>query len=932
MPTTLFTTLFTRIEAQAHSKVALVTCNLRLAQELRQQYDLHQASQGKTTWPEISFITFSQWQDLTWQSCLQQSVFLPVLRSHLDQYRDHKVLSKKQTAVLWQEVLENHTDDPLLNTASAVNLAMDAYDRLYGWQVQEQELIAYANPDTEQFLHWLDYFEQELTQQHWLTSVQQLKILCDCMSRSGYAGFDHLMLYGFDSFTPLQGELFANLSDSGCVVDFLDEQLLSDLPIHQPSIQAFHDTKQEWQAAAQWALEQTQNDRSKRLAIVIPGIEQKRGDVESCVSQVITPWSRYQIAPFNYRPFFNISIGQALNQYPLIRAAVLLIKATLLPLTLSEWRFLLLCPDILGAKEEKEQRAHLDARVWQQGVSGYDLKSFVQVIQSMGNHNSSEDETDNEMQVLAPQLQQALKALLEHHQLFSRERKHTLQNCVEHWNHVLTLFQWSQQRTSTSEVFQLLEKWRSVLDEFLQLSTVLPETSITEAFSQFDHLLTETLFQPQSESDSIHILGTLEASGQRFDAIWITGMTDEEWPVKSNPNPYIPFQLQRQYAMPRSTAERELEMAQRIQHRFQVTVPDLIFSYPKWEKDKPLAASPLIKNFVMTEAVSENPVKGDSALFQSTRFDTSIPLQAHEAATGGSGLLKDQGDCPFKAFAKYRLLATPLPEVLSGVSPAERGNMVHELLEVFWHFCKDSKTLLQLSDQQITERLSQSAQKIVSAVLGDRFHEWPRWLNLEHQQLVQLVKIWLQQETLRKPFRVLTLEQWRQVELEGLNLKVRIDRMDELENGGYLLIDYKTGSVSNQGWLKEELSEPQLPLYCLAEGDQVRAIAFAQVRYENSVFIGVTDSQTKLYSEENKKIHHQEDWSHLVNQWRRELSRLAISFKQGQASVTPRNRATSCQYCDLPTFCRISEHHGENSFLSDTDASNENNSTFQEGV
>lgn len=922
MSNSLFSSLFELLEKHSQHQVALVTSNLRLAQELRQQYDLYQSAKGKPAWPEVRSITFSQWVDIAWQSCLDRAVFMPELRRYLDQYSDYKVLSKKQSVILWQQIIEKHTEDPLLNTESAVNLAMDAYDRYHGWQLQEPEVLTYANPDTDLFLHWLHFFEQELKQQSWLTSVQQLKVLTQCLTQSGHVGFEHVLLYGFDTFTPLQGEFLTNTMESGCDVHFCDEQLLAEHPINQPTVHAFHDEKQEWQSAAKWALEQTENHHSNRIAIVIPGIEQKRTEVERSISQVITPWSRYQAAPFNHRPYFNISIGKPLNQYGLIRAAVLLIKASLLPLSLAEWRFLLLCPDILDAKSEREDRAELDVRLWQKGIEAFDLKSFVNAIQSMGKRKTLPDGSEDEMQVLAPRLQNVFKELFELQNCFSNQKDVTLTSCVEHWLHFLNLFEWAQQRTSSSDVFQLLEKWQGVLAEFQQLNSVLTNPTVTEAFSQLDRLLSETLFQPQSESDRIHILGTLEAAGQRFDALWLTGMTDEAWPVRSNPNPYIPFQLQRSYAMPRSTAERELEMAQRIQHRFQVTVPELIFSYPQWEQDKPLAPSPLIKIFE-TQAFQGEPASTSVSLqYKAQRYDKSIPLQEHEASTGGSGLLKDQGDCPFKAFAKYRLLAQPLPGVISGVSPAERGNMVHELLEVFWHFCKDSKTLLQLSEPDINAHLSESASKIVRAVLGDRFHEWPKWLCLEQEQLVQLIKVWLQQEKLRNPFRVLTLEQWRKVELEGLNLNVRIDRMDELEDGGYLLIDYKTGSVSNQGWLNEELSEPQLPLYCLAEGDKVRAIAFAQVRYDNSAFIGVTDSQTKLYEEEKKKIHQQEDWQYLVQQWRSELSRLATSFKQGQATVTPRNRATSCQYCDLPTFCRISEQHSDVSLYSHQEDSN----------
>ena len=49
-----------------------------------------------------------------------------------------------------------------------------------------------------------------------------------------------------------------------------------------------------------------------------------------------------------------------------------------------------------------------------------------------------------------------------------------------------------------------------------------------------------------------------------------------------------------------------------------------------------------------------------------------------------------------------------------------------------------------------------------------------------------------------------------------LTLSGKIDRMDEMDGGGTLLIDYKTGQTGKNGWWPDErLGDVQLPAYAV---------------------------------------------------------------------------------------------------------------------
>ncbi len=67
-------------------------------------------------------------------------------------------------------------------------------------------------------------------------------------------------------------------------------------------------------------------------------------------------------------------------------------------------------------------------------------------------------------------------------------------------------------------------------------------------------------FQAQSPAANVQILGILEAGGLLFDALWISGLDDSNWPAQPKPNPFIPKRLQRELKMPHASAERELEI------------------------------------------------------------------------------------------------------------------------------------------------------------------------------------------------------------------------------------------------------------------------------------------------------------------------------------------------------------------------------------
>ena len=105
-----------------------------------------------------------------------------------------------------------------------------------------------------------------------------------------------------------------------------------------------------------------------------------------------------------------------------------------------------------------------------------------------------------------------------------------------------------------------------------------------------------------------------------------------------------------------------------------------------------------------------------------------------------------------------------------------------------------------------------------------------RFAAIEKRRLARLAKEWLDLERTRGDFSVFAIEDKRSIEVGGLRLSGRLDRVDETAGGERIVIDYKTGSPKVGEWLGARPDDPQLPLYLTAVEPTARAIAFAQVR------------------------------------------------------------------------------------------------------
>ena len=191
-----------------------------------------------------------------------------------------------------------------------------------------------------------------------------------------------------------------------------------------------------------------------------------------------------------------------------------------------------------------------------------------------------------------------------------------------------------------------------------------------------------------------------------------------------------------------------------------------------------------------------------------------------------------------------------------------------------------------------------------------------RFRELEAARLAKLLDVWLQVEARRGlPFEVVACEQPAEVEIEGIKVRMVVDRIDQLADGRQVIIDYKTGaSIDTRNWAEQRITEPQLPIYAALVNEDVAAVVFAKVLLDKPAFAGVADEKDILpgvqgIGDDKQKVFDPAefpDWIAVITHWRERLHAVAKEVKAGQAGVVFADEK-GLQYCEVLPLLRLPE-------------------------
>ncbi|MDR0247340.1 MAG: PD-(D/E)XK nuclease family protein [Burkholderiales bacterium] len=881
----------------------LVTPNNRMARTLVRAHDAAQRAAGLSVWPTAQALPYAAFVEQLWRSL---STVMPLPR----------YLNARACRILWSEIIEQDAEASLLYaTFGATMLAQETWRLMHLWRSAADETPwrqwrregGGITHDTARFARWAGRYHERLNDCGFIDEA----LMPDFIARhaSQLRGLARMWtMTGFNDHTPQALRLIEALHVAGleiAEVPSLDEKAATGSAFQYRA----RSVATELSDALSWAWQQAHcsnggEKHGRQVAIVIPSL----GAQERAV--------RWQVEDLLPEPALcNVSLGEPLVQKALVAMALDLLTLFDRPLPIERVAALLQSPYLPGDVRSRVRRAAL-ARQWIE--RGQHEVSWRGVLMALASADPA---------------------------LFARWREVgnsadalPTQAATGAWpRHVLAWWQalgWPGSQTLDSVDYQVREAWRRCLEALPTLEAVTPQMKRQALAQTLRQWAAETLFQPESSEAPIQILGMLEAAGLPFDALWVTGLNSDSWPPPVEPQPLLPLAWQRANRMPHTAVDQTLAYVNRMQAQWQRMAPEVVMSYPTERDGQPTTASPLLAALplykVPMETLQSRMVRMSEIKLETLNDDRAPPVvrdregRVVEAIRHGSSVLEQQSDCPFKAFVGARLRISAWPEIDEGLSPIERGKLVHAVLQKLWQSLETQEALLALDVAALDQQIDAAYQDAVAegkAITLERWRNLPSaMVAMEKEHVAGLLRAWCDIERTRAPFRVAHTEKELTLELVGMTYTLRADRIDILgksvEEGGVALIDYKTGRPEpTKGWFDARPSPVQLGIYALAwqalsgATAPMKALVYAHLREEGAKARGMTDDTALWPGLETVARFGFGTTEEAQQRWREIFTALTQAFLVGDARVLPRHKSV-CEWCDLKPLCRMDASAG----------------------
>jgi len=868
-----FTTLYQDdLNRLVPEETQIITVNNRLARRVLSYFQKNlQAQRATAAIPEV--LPLSAW----FRRCEEE---LPLGETELPASFVLDAFSARQ---IWMHIIQAHSqgEQALIDVMQAAQLAHEADKLMDEWQISVDELL--ENDDYRSFMAWRQDYEDFL-QAHELDDENRSigRNIQALGSGQIQASKKNLVWVGFHEFSPRLKHL----------QHVVAQQNVQHFVLHWPQQPAQHiyrvapeTAEQEWRLAVQWAREQCAAHPTGRFAIVAVSLEQS------------APFAR-RVLHEELDVAWNMALGRPLSEWPLVHQLLSWLNVfrlwreasgmpvvvppqelgpALLSLQLGTLHGLHFGA-VLDAHWRMEQVFSITFGTWEQALSAADSQFFQRWSQAW--------------------------------QYFEQApRQAQVDEWAQHFKQLLQILGLPTVAGLDSTEYQVLQAFEQRLLQFARYGLALGALSYGQALKVFQQLCHEVLFQPEHDPQArVDVLGLLEAEGGQWDGVWVLGLTDEVFPAAPKPNPLIPYAALQQAGAPRATPEREYAWAQQSFEQLRHSAPQLWLSAPCFEDEEQLRPSPVITTFELVERpLFEAEIK--PVPLESLVDNQAPPVDFdREQIRGGAALLDTQARNPLWAFVRYRLKARALPSYAQLSQAHLLGHFIHELLEKVWQQLPqpNQQGLSQWLAGDAAEQLEAWAQPAQARIFAGVPHSLA---NLVSEWAQEVCLEWLRFEAERTlNFDCAAAEMQQRWSHAGLSLNLRIDRLDRLSDGRWVLMDYKTGANVNlptSNWQRARPIELQLPLYATLlqeQGQVIAGVALAHVAAGRVRFYGLGEEKLEEGFRDTQRMKY--SWSELLNHWARHMKQLAEEFVQGHADNQIVD-AKDLSYCDALAFLRV---------------------------
>lgn len=790
----------------------IVTANRRLARVLADEFSTQQLAAGKTAWRSPSILTWQDWLDVLLENAGGQADF-PTR------------LNLQQSQLLWERCLRKEIDDSSAGLSSLVRLSRDTWQKLADWQVTINEVArTTANDDQRMFASVAGRYLAILEHENWIDDAGTAALVLRQIAEGRVKFAGRHTFVGFERTRPVVAALQVAMASQGVESHYPPQPDLES----RGSVQAFENPAAEMRAAGRWARQQLEFDPVQRIAIVTTGLEQDSESIARLVREGMTPgWQHGHASLFSG---LNVSYGKRLSEFPAISSALLLLRWLVQDLPSTDISQLLRGAQLgnqdLGGRSRIELRLRqLPDRRWSPSMITSEFRGR--------NEEDVEDDASDWLKRLAA---------------FSKRRRELPKQATPaEWvglvDEALSEFRWPGKSALNSVDFQLVNRWRELLNEFARLALISARMSPRVALARIESMASETVFQPESKGAVVQLMGPLEASGAGFDRLWLAGVTTTNWPPAGSPSRLLSRRLQEKYDMPDCTPGNTHGYAQQVLLGLIASSEVVVCSYALTDDDAEQTVSELIAPLQLShQEVSKDPGWYAGTLLSHVELKAEVDavpaVVGEELIGGGAGTIQRQMNEPVSAFIQGRMSARPLYPQAIGIPPPMRGNLIHDALYNLYIDLPDSEAIAGWQGQELRDRIDAAAsaaflrhERNADAVLR-------QLLVLERARIAELLQQFVAIDGKRGRFKVASVEGQFEFVAGNIRLPLRFDRIDMDDDDGISILDYKTGAKKRLLNRAGEVQEVQLFVYAAATDAPVSALALVNVDSREIAFDG----------------------------------------------------------------------------------------------
>lgn len=851
----------------------LLTADLRQARILRRLHDRAQLAKGMRAWSSAQVLPLDTWLAQRWREAGSERPELP------------QALPPVVSRWLWQRLIA--LDAPgLLDPGELGARARASWLRLLAHGGDVAGLSRWPmTRDQHAFAGWARAAERELGERNACDAADLARLLVvhQALPDAG----PPLLLAGFRRPTPAQAALFEALVRRGWQLARLEAQPGGGAAWRL----AAADPESEREAMLGWLRARVDERPDGIHGLIVPDLAVQRGAMARALAAALQP--ELELPDAGRELVFDLAGGMPLASQPVVEVAFDAIRCAL---GLADWTTatrLLRSVHLAGGLAEHEARARLDVALRDTGA--YPVAPIALA--------------DAARRAAASRFADLLSAAAAR---MDGPARRGAADWAEAFGGCLAAWGWPGEGALDATAWQSASRLRELLHELAALAPFAHGLLAAEALGQLRELAAAP-FQAESGEPAVFVLDAWDDPGLGFDSLWVAGLTASAWPRTVSIDPLLPIEAQRRLGIPHATAGDCLADAHDVVAAWRARASALVLSWPHRENDTEVDGSPLVPADLPTlppvpQLETRERLWCAAATLEPVGEDRAPPL-APGHARGGARVLELQSQCPFRAFARLRLRAEPLDEPQPGIDRRVRGQLLHRALEWLWSQLGNQQALLELDAAGCDLLATRAIERAIADVAPPGAGE--RTLGLEREWQRRAVANLLALERARPRFTVAETERELAGRIGGLELTLRVDRVDETD-GGLLVIDYKSGAVRGVPWRGARMDAPQLPLYAVLHPRRPAGIAIAEARAAGAAFVGVGSDELRVEgvmpAAEFKLTEERESgfgWRQVMDHWWAWLERLAREHADGKADVDPKLGSNTCRQCHLGALCRV---------------------------